>query len=222
MTPVRDARILKGEAVTRAGATVRSLPVVVPSFPKRLAREAVDAHLLAQRLVEAAQREAEAILAQARENAAQIAANAAEDARQVEHAKLAALYVALRVEDERREERDLDRAIGLARVLAERLLGEALEADPARVVALARQALIEARGAIPTVIEASPLDADALRSQLVALGLGNGLAKSALDVKIDPQLPRGSLRVHTNLGTLDVQLAPQLERLAKALRDALA
>jgi flagellar biosynthesis/type III secretory pathway protein FliH len=221
VTPLRDARILKREAVIRAGATVVPRAVVDAGFPKRMAREAVDAHLLAARVVDAARKEADAILARARESAEQVAVNAAEEARQAEHAKLAAVYLALRVEDERREERDLDRAIGLARVLAERLLGEALEADPTRVVALARQALAEARGATRVVIEASPLDADALRSHLVDL-LPGGLAASALDVKTDPQLSRGSLRVHTNLGTLDVQLAPQLERLAKALRDALA
>jgi len=80
---------------------------------------------------------------------------------------------------------------------------------------------VEARGATRAAIEASPLDADALRNHLVNLGLGQGLASGALEVKIDPQLSRGSLRVHTNLGTLDVQLTPQLERLAEALRDAL-
>jgi flagellar biosynthesis/type III secretory pathway protein FliH len=218
MTPLRAARILKREAVARAGATVLSQAPVAPNLRRRLSREALDAHLLAQRLVDDARKEAEAIRADARESAEHFAASAAEEARQVEHAKLAALYVALRVEDERRQERDLDRTIGLARVLAERLLGEALEGDPTRIVALARQALAEASGATCTVIEACPLDADVLRSHLPDVGL----ASSALAVKIDPHLERGSLRVHTNLGTLDVQLAPQLERLAKALRDALA
>ena len=44
----------------------------------------------------------------------------------------------------------------------------------------------------------------------------------AIDIRVDPLLSRGSLRIHTNLGSLDAQLTPQLERLAKALRDALA
>jgi flagellar biosynthesis/type III secretory pathway protein FliH len=38
----------------------------------------------------------------------------------------------------------------------------------------------------------------------------------------DATLERGSLRLHTDLGTIDAQLRPQLERLAAALRDALA
>jgi flagellar biosynthesis/type III secretory pathway protein FliH len=51
------------------------------------------------------------------------------------------------------------------------------------------------------------------------------LAQASLkivDIRADPLLSRGSLRIHTNLGNLDAQLTPQLERLAKALRDALA
>jgi flagellar biosynthesis/type III secretory pathway protein FliH len=221
VTPLRDARILKKEAVAQAEKTVLPGLLIAPNAKKRVAREVVDAHLLARRLLDEARREADAILAHARESAKRVAAGAAEEAREEEHAKVASLYLALRVEDERRQERDLDRAIGLARVLAERLLGEELAADPTRIVALARQALAEARGATRAAIEASPLDADALRNHLVDLGLAQGLASSALEVKIDPQLSRGSLRVHTNLGTLDVQLTPQLERLAEALRDAL-
>jgi flagellar biosynthesis/type III secretory pathway protein FliH len=221
VTPLRDARILKKEAVAQAQKAVLPGRMVAPNVKKRMAREVVDAHLLARRLLDEARREADAILAHARESAQRVAADAAEEARKEEHAKVASLYLALRVEDERRQARDLDRAIGLARVLAERLLGEALAADPTRIVALARQALAEARGATRAAIEASPLDADALRNHLVNLGLAQGLASSALEVKIDPQLSRGSLRVHTNLGTLDVQLTPQLERLAEALRDAL-
>jgi flagellar biosynthesis/type III secretory pathway protein FliH len=221
VTPLRDARILKKEAVAQAHTTVLPGLAVAQDLKKRLAREVVDAHLLARRLLDDARGEAAAILAHAHESAEQVAASAAEEARKEEHTKLASLYLALRIEDERRQERDLDQAISLARVLAERLLGEALEADPTRIVALARQALVEARGATRAAIEASPLDADALRNHLVNLGLGQGLASGALEVKIDPQLSRGSLRVHTNLGTLDVQLTPQLERLAEALRDAL-
>jgi len=183
----------------------------------RIAKEAVDASLLAERILEGARQEAEATLGRAREDAARAKADAASEAREHEVAKLAAGFLALRVADERRAERDLDRVVGLAQVLAERLLGEALESEPTRVVALARQALLEARGARRAVIEASPLDVETLRSHVLDLGLAEG----ALDIKVDLSLSPGSLRIHTNLGSLDAQLTPQLERLAKALRDAL-
>jgi len=214
---VRPARILKGEAVVGARPLV-ALPVVGDRTGRRLAKEAVDASARAKRLVEEARAEAEAILARARSEAAHLAEAAADEARQGEVARLAAQFLVLRAEDERRAERDLERSVGLASVLAERLLGEALEADPTRVVALARQVLVEARGARRAVIEASPLDAKTLRSHVQDIGFAEG----GLEIAIDTTLSRGSLRVHTNLGSIDAQLTPQLERLAEALRDALA
>ena len=226
MTIVGRAVVLKRGSPELARA-LRVLPAqsVVPPVPavreetrRRVAREAVEASLAAKRIVEDAGREAARILERAREEATHAAEVAAREAREGETAKLAAGFLALRVREEREAEADLERASDLARVLAERLLGEALDADPTRVVALARQALQEARGARTSVIEASPLDVDTLRSHVLDLSLPKG----AIDIKVDPSLSRGSLRIHTNLGSLDAQLTPQLERLAKALRDALA
>ena len=217
MSIIRPARIVKKEAVGVA-RPFSVLPLVSETSRRRLAKEAVDASAVAKRLVEDARVEAEAIIVAARSEAAGLAVAAAEEARQAEVAKLAASFLALRAEDERRAERDLERSLALARVLAERLLGEALEADPARVLALARQALVEARGARRAVIEACPLDAETLKRPVEDIGFAEG----ALEIAIDTSLSRGSLRVHTNLGSLNAQLTPQLERLAEALRDALA
>jgi flagellar biosynthesis/type III secretory pathway protein FliH len=214
MTVVGRARILRGSQATPRAPLVRA------ETKRRLAKEAVEASLLAKRILDEARAAASETLRQAREEAARTAADAAKEAREDEVAKLAAGFLALRVADEQRAERDLDRTIGLACVLAERLLGEALERDPARVLALARQALLEARGAHRAVIEASPLDAETLRSHVLSLTSAEG-SFDALDIRVDPVLSRGSLRIHTNLGDLDAQLTPQLERLAKALRDAL-
>jgi flagellar biosynthesis/type III secretory pathway protein FliH len=161
--------------------------------------------------------QAAALLADARTAAEGVAQAAAAEAREAEEAKLAAHYLRLKFADEHRAEADLDRAIALAVVLSERLLGEALEHDPKHVVALARQALAEARGARRVVIDASPLDADVLQRHLVDLGFD----VSAVEIRTDTTLPRGSLHLTTSLGNLDAQLRPQLERLARALRDSL-
>jgi flagellar biosynthesis/type III secretory pathway protein FliH len=215
VTVAGRARILKGQR----GAS--RVPLVQPEATRRIAREAVEASLLAKRILGEARVEAAEMLVRAREEAAQAKVEAANEARENEVAKLAAGFLALQVADERRAERDLDRAVALACVLAERLLGEALDSDPLRVLALARQALLEARGAHRAVIEASPLDVETLRSHVPDLGSAEGSLK-IIEIRADPLLSRGSLRIHTNLGNLDAQLTPQLERLAKALRDALA
>jgi flagellar biosynthesis/type III secretory pathway protein FliH len=215
VTTLHRARILKGAPAAPAAPGQVAL---TPAQHRRVASEVQEARQTAERLVADARVQATALVAEARAAAAGVAQAAAAEACEAEEAKLAAHYLRLKFADEHRAEADLDRAIGLAVVLAERLLGEALVHDPQHVVALARQALAEARGARRVVIDASPLDADVLQRHLVDLGFG----LSALEIRIDAALPRGSLRLITSLGNLDAQLRPQLERLARALRDSLS
>jgi flagellar biosynthesis/type III secretory pathway protein FliH len=193
------ARIIKA-AFADTNATTRPAPSggVASSMPmgRRVAREIIDAHADAERIREAAR------------------ADAARDAREEEVARLAAQFLALRHADEQRAERDLDRAVELAKILAERLVGEGLKLEPERIAGLAANALAETRGARNVQIAANPEDVAPLREALAAVGHG-------ATVNADASLARGSLVVHTDLGTIDAQLRPQLDRLAKALREAM-
>lgn len=215
MSSVTRGRVIHGAA--KDAKPLLTAPLVSPERRHRVARAEVAARLEAEVILEGAREEAEDIVALARKQAGGARADAEREARESVHAELAAHYLALRQAEETRAENDLDRAVSLAVVLAERLLGEALEHNPDHVAALARQALAEARGARRAVIEANPLDADALTRHLDSVGM----SRDAIEVRRAPDLARGSLRVHTNLGTLDAKLTPQLERLAAALRDAL-
>lgn len=174
---------------------------------RRVAGEVVEARAEAARIVAAAHEEARAVVAAA-------AAAAAAEAREAEVARLAAGFLALRDAEARRAERDVDRVVELAVLLAERLVGEAIRVEPARVAALAASAMHEARGAQRVRIDASPDDVAPLAEALGALG-------RTADVQPDPTLGRGSLVVHTDLGRVDARLEPQLARLAAALREAL-
>lgn len=213
------ARLLKapvsGHAPTALPDT-EPTPIAAAGYGRRVAREVLDARAEAERIVADANARAARILADARESAEAVAAAAAREAREAETAKLAASFLALRREDERRAERDLDRAIELAVVLAERLIGEGLAIEPARIAHLAAAALAETRGARRVRIDASPEDAEALQRVLAELGEGR-----VEEVIADPSLRRGSLVVHTDLGRVDARLEPQLERLSRALREAL-
>ena len=102
-------------------------------------------------------------------------------------------------------------------MLSERLLGQALALDPELVTGLARQALSEARGARRVRIFAHPEDAAILRRDASTLGL----AESAVSITEDANRARGQLRLETDIGVLDAELAPQLDRLAKRLRETL-
>ena len=215
---VTRGRIVRSEAVGRAKPILRRGPS--DEQRARLTREEMEAHQNADRVLHMALTRSEAILAAARAESERVAADAARNAAEMEQTRLAAAWIALREREEKRAARELDRTVALARVLAERLLGHAIELDPKLIVSIARQALTEARTARRIRLEASPLDAPALRTYLSSGGLGgpDGVVAEVIE---NADLARGSLRVHTELGTLDASLHPRLERLAAALRDAL-
>ena len=213
MSDVRRGRVLRAE--NASGARLL-LDGPTEAQRTRIARDEVEAHQNGDRVLDMAVAQAAAIVSEAREKAQRAAAEAAREAAEAEQAKLAAMHLALRAAEDQRAERDLDRAISLATVLAERLIGVAVAHDPTVVAHLARQALAEARGARRVRIEAHPLDAEALRRHVSSLAQG-----TVVDITENADLGRGSLCVHTDLGTLDAKLTPRLERLADALRDAL-
>lgn len=176
----------------------------------------VDAAEQANAIVARAETRAAELLAQARREAAALRLKAEVEARAEAAARVAAQALALSLRDAQSLERNLDRIVELSRVLAERLLGEALELEPRRVVAIARRALEEARGARRVTIVAHPEDATLIEQALLSVHAGG-----AALVLADPERPRGSLRLDTDIGVLDADLAPQLDRLLPKLRESL-
>jgi flagellar biosynthesis/type III secretory pathway protein FliH len=209
------ARVVRAEDATRAA------PLLAPgpsdTQRRRIAREEIEARLASERIVDEARAAAEALVARAKEEAVAAGAKAAREAQESANAELAARWLALRAAEGPALEREKERIVAVAVALAERLLDAALELDPARIADLARAVLAEARGARRAVIHAHPLDVDALRRHLTTAGLG----VQTVEVRADEALARGALRLHTDVGIIDAQLSPRLERLAAALRDAL-
>ena len=187
---------------------------------ERLARvvqkPVVDAQAHAARVIAEAEALAARLLEQGRADLEILHERVAAEARAAGSARLAAEFLALRALEARADERALDRITELARLLAERLLGEALALEPARVVALAEQALKEARGARRITVMAHPADVPLLEQ-----ALSHGRVGHVAQVVADPARARGSLRFETEIGTLDADVAPQLDRLAERLREAL-
>ena len=180
------------------------------------------------RLVADARSQAHALLRKAQEDARQILAHAQAQAddlilQQQARARADALCLVvgetleLRKRQVELSKSVLDRSIGFATLLAERLLGEELEQSPERIRALARQALKEAAGARQAVIVAHPRDASELRAGLVGLGA----MLDSIGIEQDPRLSRGQLRVETELGVIEADLKGQLERLAVQLKKLL-
>jgi type III secretion protein L len=208
---VERARVIKAgrDANANASANART------ETGRRIPRVVVDAHAVAAGLVEDARAKANAIVDEASAKATAIAVEVARETREAEIARVTAEVLVARAGAERSAEKELDRTVEVAVLLAERLVGEAIAVEPARIVALARGALEETRGARQMRIEASAEDVGALKEMLAALG--DGVAT----IEVSPDLARGSLVVHTELGRVDARLAPQLGRLAAALREVL-
>ena len=176
----------------------------------------VDAAERARALVSRAETTAGEIVEQARREAAEARLAALVEARAEAASRVAAHALALAEREDRALERNVDRIVDVARVLAERLLGEALALEPGRVLSLARRALEEARGARQVTIVAHPDDARLIEEALSSLQAGGALA-----VRSDPARARGNLRLDTDVGVLDADLAPQLDRLLPKLRESL-
>jgi flagellar biosynthesis/type III secretory pathway protein FliH len=180
--------------------------------PASLAAAAEQGHALVAR----AEAKAAEILQQASAEASALREHAAAEARAEVAASFAMRELTLAARERAVLEASTERLIACARLLAERLLGEALDLDPARVTALARQALTEAHGSRQVTLLAHPADVPLLEAALT-----RGELKVVTRVVADPARSRGNLRLQTEAGTLDAELAPQLERLSQKLGEAL-
>ncbi len=184
---------------------------------KRIAREAVDAHFEADRIVAAARAQADTILAEAREQATAEATRAIRELGEEADAKLTARWLHLRQQEQRALGSAADRLLVLGTALAERILDATLALEPGRIVDIAKGVVAEAGGARRAVIEAHPVDAGTLRAHLA--DARSNLAIEVVEVRETETLARGELRLHTDIGIVDARLTPRLDRLAAALRD---
>lgn len=211
-------RVIKATELT--GAALVSLEIEEKTLPRGqvVRREVLQAAERAARLVSDAEAAATRIVSDAERAAAELRLRAEAEGRADAAAKIAARALALRQHEARADERELNRSVELARLLAERLLGESLRVAPEQVIGLARQALAEARGARRIILIAHPEDAQLLEISLPALGLDPNTAC----VRADSARARGNLRIETEIGVLDAELSPQLERLSLKLRESLS
>ena len=194
--------------------TERSAPPELP--PARVVPRAVlDAQRERLEILEDAARRADALRQRAQGEVAALRERTIAEAQAEAATALASKVLALAAHEAESDRRALDRSLSLARLLAERLLGEALALDPSRVVHLAETALAEARGARRIEITAHPDDAELLREAVAQARL-----EHVTRVNESRDLARGALRLVSEIGVLDAQIAPQLDRLVQRLRES--
>lgn len=177
-------------------------------------RTRLDSELRAKQIVIEAEQRAAELLARAEQELASLRARVTDEARKEGATALSAALLRFAAKEAATEERSLERSIELARLLAERLLGEALTLDPSRIVGLARTSLAEARGARRITLVAHPEDAPTLQAAVDA-----GQLEHIAKVLASPEIARGALRIESEIGVLDAEIAPQLDRLVARLRE---
>jgi flagellar assembly protein FliH len=133
-------------------------------------------------------------------------------------ANAAAGVEAVRAETSQRVERD---AVELAIALAEQIVAGALEVEPERVLDVVRGALRRITDRHRLTILVNPEDAELLGEQFGALrGELGGLDEAT--IQSDRRVTRGGAVVKTAEGTVDVQIASQLERARTVVAQELA
>ncbi|MCB9585496.1 MAG: hypothetical protein H6718_08865 [Polyangiaceae bacterium] len=214
---IRSARRIPRETLPANLAPIGTGPDPAPRKARLVLRPELEAEARAKTIVERAENEARAILDQAERAASGVRLIAEAEGRANGAASVAAQALKLAKLERELDSRHLDRSIALARLLAERLIGAELAQHPERIAELARTALRETGGARQVVIHAHPEDARTLEATRETLGL----PAEAVRVQPDVGRGRGSLRLDTEIGVLDAELAPQLERLSLKLRETL-
>jgi flagellar biosynthesis/type III secretory pathway protein FliH len=209
------ARIVRAEEAEKA-VTVDVPARAAEQRSKRVPAQIVDAAESARQILATAEARAREIVSAAEAAASALAQRAQEEGRAAAVVELAERALHLSRLEAEHDQRGINRLIELARLLAERLLGEALRLEPSQVVALAEHALTEARGARRITIVAHPDDSAELER-----ALAEGRLERVVHVVASAERSRGSLRLETEIGVLDADLAPQLGRLAEALRASL-
>ena len=204
-------RVVRGDG----GVTIQvGDTVTVQAQGRVVTRRLVEAERDGIRLVEEAKVEAARLVGEARLAMTTAREDAEKEGKATGTAALAAHWAKTRADEAQALAAAENKVIDVARALAERLLGRELIVSPETVVHLARVALAGATRARRVVIKAHPDDVVALR----AASLGEVVDGKAVEIVVDESRGLGCLRIETDIGVLDGDLAPQLDRLVAALR----
>lgn len=167
----------------------------------------------AKGILEAAHAEAARIIAEAERRAERLEEEAFARGVEAGRASVAALEArALTARDRALEEAE-GAIVGLVTRIAERVLRDAFEDAPARIVPIARAMLDRVRRARSIEVRVHPDDAPTLERALVEAHAGGPR------ILPDASITRGGCVVTSELGTIDARLEVQLEAFERALRE---
>lgn len=205
------ARIIKAAAAQPASAVTTAATV---RHARVLRHRVIEAEQQAHAIVEQAQQRAREIHAAAERAARHLQLQAATEGRAQAAAALAAEHLALAEQRARLDAKQSERALQLARLLAEQWIGEALTLDPALTGRSVVRTLRQLRASEAPRVRVHPGDQQAVNAELRRVGI-------AAQLDGDGSLQPGELQILTAHGRLELRLQPGLDRLTAHLRTLL-
>jgi len=188
--------------------------------PARVVRRDVDtAKRSAAQIIEAARAEAKSILEQAENKHAEVLRMASEQGYEEGLRSWNQILAAARSQSEemvRRNEADLMR---LAVRIAEKIIGERLNADPSTMVSIVGEALKSVRHEQSLTIQVHPDCVELIRSRIEDLKARTGGAKD-IWVEANSSVQPGGCIVRSELGVIDARVETQLRCLEQVLLQA--
>jgi flagellar biosynthesis/type III secretory pathway protein FliH len=177
----------------------------------------LEAEQQAQALLAEANKRAVELLSAAEQQAAQLGARAEQVGLEQGLAQAISATVHLAQTEATRDEQALGRVVDMARLLAERIIGDALQLDAGRVSQMAQAALAEVRGAKRVRFYCHAADLQAVQAALGQAQVG----PLAVEVLAREGLNRGDFRLETDVGVLQATLGSRLDLLCRTLQERL-
>ncbi|MBV9505677.1 MAG: type III secretion system stator protein SctL [Acidobacteriia bacterium] len=186
------------------------------TLPKVLKKDVYDAGIDAQRIVERAQQQAEAILAEAARRGEEAVAAARQRGYQDGLEQWAAALDSVARADQALNARYEGELVKLAVKIAEKIIGEELRARPETIVSIVREALRSVGNEQRLTVQVNPGESQQVAGMLDRL---REVVKAGHDIQIvaDPAIAPGGCIVHSDMGAVDARLETQLRRLEEIL-----
>jgi flagellar assembly protein FliH len=144
------------------------------------------------------------------------------EGREAARAEMTEILVRAREEAEELRNASKEAAIPIARRMAERIVGRALELHPSLIADIAAQALAASRARSgPVTLRVHPIDLQALQQERPRLA---ARFAGAIDLQLvgDEGIAQGGCIIETTVGRLDARLGHQLDAIEKALGQKMA
>ncbi len=207
-------KVIKSDAPAEAAPEPRPAPR--PARGGVVNAEVYEAHQKAAEIVEQANQKAAEIVQATKAQQAEIFAKAREAGRQEGLAQVTEVLIKAKLQRDELLAGTEKQAVLLACRIAEKIIGKDLERSPEVVINICATAIDHVRNVAALTVRVNPRDAAILREKKKPLMELIGRVKD-IAIREDSDVPPAGCIIETDSGTIDAQLATQLEMIQRVL-----